>query len=134
MAAFIIVAALPAAAQQDSTAGYYLQSEKQIERKEAGTHNGGGETVAYRFFEKTPGSTLQLTRRILEKGAAIGYHLQKEEEIYYVLSGNGEMNVNGKIFPVKSGDAVLTLPGNSHGIRQTGAEPLVLIINYKKKG
>ena len=120
-------------AQQDSSKGYYIQSEKQIETLEPGSHKGGGTTTAYKFFKSIPGSKLQLTKRILHPGSAIGYHLQKEEEIYYILSGTGEMTMNGKTFPVKEGDAILTLPGNSHGLKQTGETDLVVIINYEKK-
>ncbi|RYY64760.1 MAG: cupin domain-containing protein, partial [Chitinophagaceae bacterium] len=95
--------------------------------------NGGGNSTAYRFFKNTPGSKLQLTKRVLQPGAAIGYHLQEDEEIYYILSGTGEMQMNGKAFAVKAGDAVMTMPGNYHGLAQTGKEPLVVIINYQKK-
>ena len=59
--------------------------------------------------------------------------LQKEEEIYYVVSGTGEMTINNKVFRVNAGDAILTLPGSSHGLKQTGTEDLVLIINYEKQ-
>lgn len=120
-------------AQQDGNNGYYVQTEKQIEATEPGSHNGGGTTTVYKFFKSIPGSKLQLTKRILDPGSSIGYHLQKEEEIYYILSGTGEMTMNGKTFPVKEGDAVLTMPGNSHGLKQTGSVPLVVIINYEKK-
>ena len=119
--------------EKDSTQGYYIETEKQIERREPGSYNGGGNTTAYSFFKQTPGSKLQLTKRILEPGAAIGYHLQKEEEIYYILSGTGEMQMNGRTFAVKAGDAVLTMPGNYHGLKQTGKEALTVIINYEKK-
>lgn len=84
---------------------------------EAGPHKGGGNTIAYHFFRKTPGSKLQLIRRILKPGSAIGYHLQKEEEIYYILNGTGEMNMNGKTFAVKAGDAIMTMPGNHPGLK-----------------
>ena len=122
-----------AKAQQDTTIHYYVQSEKQIAIEEAGPHKGGGNTTAHRFFKDVPGSRLQLTKRVLQPGAAIGYHLQKEEEIYYILSGTGEMTMNGKPFTVTAGDAVLTLPNNWHGLKQTGNAALVVIINYEKK-
>ncbi|MBC7936471.1 MAG: ChbG/HpnK family deacetylase [Rhizobacter sp.] len=112
---------------------YFVQSEKQIETEEIGPHKGGGSTTAYRFFQDIEGSKLQLTKRILQPGAAIGYHHQAKEEIYYILSGTGEMNMNGKKFPVKAGDAVITMPGNYHGLVQTGKAALVLIINYEKR-
>lgn len=40
------------------------------------------------------------------------------------------MTMNGKTFPVSAGDAVLTRPGSSHGIKPVGDDSLTLIINY----
>ena len=67
---------------------------------------------------------------MLQPGSAIGYHSQKEDEVYYIISGVGEMQMNGKTFPVKAGDAILTRPGSSHGLKQTGKDDLVIIITY----
>jgi mannose-6-phosphate isomerase-like protein (cupin superfamily) len=113
--------------------GYLLEHEQQIARDEPGPHNGGGSTSAYLFFSKASGSKLVFRKRVLHLGAAIGYHLQKEEEIYYVVSGQGEMKMNGKVFQVNAGDAILTYQGSSHGLKQTGKDDLVLIINYNKQ-
>jgi mannose-6-phosphate isomerase-like protein (cupin superfamily) len=41
------------------------------------------------------------------------------------------MTVDGKAFEVGPGDAILTRPGSSHGLKQTGEEDLVIMINYK---
>ena len=103
-----------------------------IARGEPGTHNGGGRTVGYSFFDKTPGLTLVFRKRALKPGSAIGYHEQHEDEIYYVLSGHGVMTVDGKAFDVEPGTAVLTRPGSSHGIKQAGTDDLVLLINYEQ--
>jgi mannose-6-phosphate isomerase-like protein (cupin superfamily) len=35
----------------------------------------------------------------LHKGAAIGYHLQKTDEVYYFTGGEGVMTINGNRFP-----------------------------------
>lgn len=113
--------------------GYILEHEKNIAVNEPGPHNGGGNSTAHKFFKAATTSKLQFTKRILHPGSAIGYHLQKEEEIYYIVSGTGEMTMNGDIFTVTTGDAILTLPGNSHGLKQTGKDDLVVIINYEKK-
>jgi mannose-6-phosphate isomerase-like protein (cupin superfamily) len=56
--------------------------------------------------------------------------MQREDEIYYFLSGTGVMTLDGKPYEVHGGMAVLTRPGSSHGLKQTGTEDLVLIINY----
>jgi mannose-6-phosphate isomerase-like protein (cupin superfamily) len=112
--------------------GYIVQHEADIAKTEPGTHNGGGQTVGYSFFDKTPGLTLVFRKRALKPGSAIGYHEQKEDEIYYVLSGRGVMTADGKTFDVGPGTAILTRPGSSHGIKQAGTEDLVLLINYEQ--
>ena len=76
--------------------------------------------------------TLVFRKRALKPGSSIGYHLQAEDEIYYVLSGRGSMTIDGKTFDVGSGDAILTRPGSSHGLKQVGNEDLVLMINYEQ--
>ena len=114
-----------------STQPYILEHENDIAKNEAGTHNGGGRTVGYSFFSKADGLKMVFRKRVLHPGSAIGYHLQKEDEIYYIISGTGEMQMNGKNFPVKAGDAILTRPGSSHGLKQTGKGDLVIIINYE---
>ena len=43
------------------------------------------------------------------------------------------MTIDGKSFEVGPGAAVLTRPGSSHGLKQTGAEDLVILINYEQK-
>ena len=85
------------------------------------------------FFAEVPDNKLAFRKRVLHPGSAIGYHLQQEDEIYYVLSGTGEMIMNEKTFVVSAGDAILTRPGSSHGLKQTGKEDLVIIINYQLK-
>jgi mannose-6-phosphate isomerase-like protein (cupin superfamily) len=49
-----------------------------------------------------------------------------------VLSGRGRMTIDGKEFDVVPGDAVLTRPGSSHGLKQVGNEDLVILINYEQ--
>lgn len=130
----IITAALfilPAFAGKHQQQTYLLEHEKDIVRNEPAPHDGGGTSTVYNFFSKANNS-LVFRKRVLHKGAAIGYHLQKEEEIYYILGGVGEMTMNNKKFTVTAGDGILTFGGSSHGLKQTGNEDLVLIISYKK--
>ena len=113
--------------------GYIVQNDSEVQRTEPGPHSGGGQTIGYSFFEKTPKLGLIFRKRALKPGSAIGYHLQTEDEIYYVLSGRGVMTADGKSFDVGPGTAVLTRTGSSHGLKQTGAEDLVILINYEQK-
>jgi mannose-6-phosphate isomerase-like protein (cupin superfamily) len=126
----------PAASAQEhgqvTPGGYVLERDKDVARNEPGTHNGGGQTVGYSFFSRTPNLRLVFRKRSFKPGSAIGYHVQREDEIYYVLSGKGLMKVDGKEFEVGPGDAVLTRPGSSHGLKQVGKEDLVILINYEQ--
>jgi mannose-6-phosphate isomerase-like protein (cupin superfamily) len=120
-------------ARKTQQAGYILEHEKELAKQEPGPHSGGGNSIAHNFFAAAKDCKLVFRKRILQPGSAIGYHLQKEDEIYYIVSGTGVMKMNGETFPVKAGDGILTRPGSSHGLTQTGKEDLVVIINYEKK-
>jgi len=120
-------------AQKPVPGGYVVELDSEIQRTEPGPHTGGGQTTAYSFFEKTPKLDLIFRKRALKPGSAIGYHLQTEDEIYYVLSGHGTMTADGKSFDVGPGTAVLTRTPRQHGLKQTGTEDLVIIINYEQK-
>lgn len=114
--------------------GYILEHDADVKREGPAPHNGPGRSTGYGFFEKAnPPFKLAFRKRVLHPGAAIGYHLQKEDEVYYILSGTGIMQMNGNEFVVKAGDGILTRPGSSHGLKQTGKEDLVLMINYEKQ-
>ena len=117
--------------QQDK--GYILDHEKDIATNDIGPHNGGGKSTAYPFFGKFKGNKVTFRKRILHPGSSIGYHLQEEQEIYYILNGNGNLQMNGKGIPVTTGDAILTLPGSSHGIKPAGNEDLTMLIVYQNK-
>ena len=110
--------------------GYILEHEKDLAKEQPSPHNGEGMSTGYSFFANARGLKLAFRKRVLKPGSSIGYHLQKEDEIYYIESGTGIMKMNNESFTVKTGDAVLTRPGSSHGLQQTGNDELVVIINY----
>jgi len=129
----LITFAFGAKAQSNDTSKYMLQNDIEVAKKEPGTHKGGGETIGYNFFGDARNLKTAFRKRTLKAGSSIGYHLQKEDEIYYVISGNGTMQMNGKTFPVKPGDAILTRPGSSHGIKPNNDNDLTILIVYEKK-
>ena len=112
--------------------GYVIQRDKDVAKDEPGPHNGGGPSTGYIFFEKVPDLKFSFRKRVLHRGAAIGYHLQATDEVYYIIGGTGKMTMNGNDFPVKSGDAILTRGGSSHGLVQTGAGDLTIVITFQK--
>ena len=113
--------------------GYIVQHDAEIAKSEPGTNNGGGQTIGYSFFDKTAGMHFVFRKRVLKPGAGIGYHEQHEDEVYYVLSGRGVMTLDDKPVKVEPGTAILTRPGSSHGLKQTGAQDLVVLIAYEIK-
>ena len=115
------------------TEGYILEHDAEVAKPGPAPHGGPGRSTGYSFFEKAADFKQIFRKRVLHPGAAIGYHPQKEDEVYYILSGEGVMQMNGKEFPVKPGDAILTRPGSSHGLKQTGNGDLTLIIVYEKQ-
>ena len=119
------------AMQKPAPGGYLIEHDADVAKTEPGTHNGGGQTVGYSFFSKVPKLGLVFRKRALKPGSGIGLHEQKEDEIYYVLSGTGTMTLDGKTVNVTPGTAVLTRTGSSHSLRQTGSEDLVILINYE---
>src|SRR5215212_10466842 len=112
-------------AQGTPKGGFIVQHDAEIAKNEPGTHNGGGQTIGYSFFDKTPGMKFVFRKRAFHPGSGVGHHEQHEDEIYYVLSGTGVMTVDGKTVEMPAGTAVLTRPGSSHSFKQTGADDVV---------
>ncbi len=69
----------------------------------------------------------------LKPGTSLGVHRHKNEsEIYFVLQGRGEYSDNGEVYEIHTGDAVICLDGDEHGVSNSGPEDLVfaaLVIN-----
>jgi mannose-6-phosphate isomerase-like protein (cupin superfamily) len=119
------------AMQKPTPGGYVVETDREVAKEEPGTHNGGGQTIGYSFFRNVPNLELVFRKRALKPGSGIGLHEQKEDEIYYVLSGRGQMTLDGKTVDITPGTAVLTRTGSSHSLKQVGSEDLVILINYE---
>lgn len=115
------------------TEGYVLERDTGVAKNEPGPHDGGGPSTSYIFFDKVPDLKFSFRKRVLHKGAAIGYHLQRTDEVYYIIGGTGKMTINEHTFAVKRGDAILTRGGSSHSLAQKGATDLTIIITYQKE-
>jgi len=65
----------------------------------------------------------------LMPGDSIGYHPHvTNEDVYVIVSGEGSFkDKDGKDKPVKAGDITIVRKGESHGIANTGKEPLVIL-------
>lgn len=69
-----------------------------------------------------------------EPGCEVGFlHTHKtHEELYFFLSGKGEFQVDGEVFPVGEGSVVRVAPAGKRTIRNNGTEPLIMIcVQYR---
>ncbi len=91
---------------------------------------GGKGTVKVEnwFAPEAFGAKVRLCARLtVPPGGSIGTHSHEaEDEIYIVLSGQGFIIEDNSRTPVSTGDAILTGKGGSHGVENTGTEPLVI--------
>ena len=59
--------------------------------------------------------------------ATVPHHHAVTEEIYYIISGTGDMTLGDESRPVSPGDAIAIPPGMRHTIRNTGPAELVFL-------
>jgi mannose-6-phosphate isomerase-like protein (cupin superfamily) len=61
----------------------------------------------------------------LPAGGVSGEHVHsRTEELYFILSGIGMMIIDGREYPVGTGDLILTGLGTRHGLRNVGTHEL----------
>lgn len=88
-----------------------------------------GSTVRELMHPAVHGNAAQsLAEAVVAPGAATLLHRHRSsEELYCFTRGEGEMRLGDDRFTVRAGDTVCIPPGTPHALRNTGAEPLVLL-------
>ena len=104
--------------------------EQKVVKQEPPPHGAIGMSTAYRISDVVPNRSMEFRKRVLHPGAAIGVHPIAHDEVYYVLSGEGEVVSDGQAAQLGPGMAAYLYTGANVGIKQLGKEPLVLIISY----
>lgn len=105
--------------------------EADTRREEPPPHGAIGMSTAFRISDAVPSPrAMEFRRRVLHPGAAIGEHLIDHDEVYYVLSGRGEVVSDGVKATLEPGMAAYLYRGAVVGIAQVGEAPLNLIISY----
>ena len=64
----------------------------------------------------------------LEKGKTIESHRDPMEEIYFVLSGEGEMSVDEETRHVRPGDATWIPAGSAHSLTNSSEKDLLILV------
>ncbi|MBP3299571.1 MAG: cupin domain-containing protein [Muribaculaceae bacterium] len=87
------------------------------------------------FGGKAVGATGgEFSLQVFAPGQETGFlHTHKNhEELYFFLAGNGEFQVDGKVFPVEEGSVVRVSPAGRRSVRNNGTEPLVMLcVQYR---
>lgn len=102
-------------------------------RREVGKsrHGGRGDIENWHLFESEDWeSNLTIIGfDVLPPGTSIAEHPHyNEEKLYLVLEGTGIAIVDGEEQAVASGDAIPLRAGSSHGIRNSGTEPMMILV------
>lgn len=72
--------------------------------------------------------------QVFQPGTETGFlHTHKtHEELYFFLSGAGEFQVDGQVFPVDEGSVVRVAPAGKRSVRNNGTAPLVMLcVQYR---
>lgn len=57
---------------------------------------------------------------------------RNHEELYFFLSGEGQFQVDGNVFPVGEGSVVRVAPAGRRSVRNNGTAPLVMLcVQYR---
>jgi len=120
----------PPAAPGARRSRYVLKRDADVMVKEPAPHQGVGETTAYRYFDELGNAGLIFRKRALHRGAANGVNVLAHDEVFYVLRGQGELEVDGERLALEPGTAVFIYRGATIVLRQLGDDDLVVIIAY----
>jgi mannose-6-phosphate isomerase-like protein (cupin superfamily) len=69
-----------------------------------------------------------LASATLEKGKKIETHVDPMEEIYFIMSGEGEMTVGDETRPVVRGDAIWIPAGSAHSLLNAGQDKCFILV------
>ncbi len=76
----------------------------------------------------------EFSYQVFLPGQETGFlHTHKDhEELYFFLSGAGEFQVDGHIFPICEGSVVRVAPAGKRSVRNNGTTPLIMLcLQYK---
>ncbi|WP_343476546.1 cupin domain-containing protein [Pseudomonas aeruginosa] len=94
-------------------------------------HDGVGRVFACRALSGAIGIGLNFLDFVgIPPGCSIGRHRHgpSDSEIYIVVSGSGEMLLDGERFAVEPGAVLINTPQGEHELRNTGTTLLKLVV------
>ncbi len=67
-------------------------------------------------------------------GGQVPAHDHVQEEVYYVIAGQGEIEIDGETQAVREGEAVYVPSGKMHNLRNPGTRDMTFIFIYSPAG
>jgi len=67
-------------------------------------------------------------------GGSVPGHTHSQEEIYFIVRGNGVIEIDGEETPVAADSYAAILPGQKHSLRNAGNKDLIMLFCYAPKG
>jgi len=94
----------------------FIAQDQAIVREIVSPRNSSVKNQSFAEITIPPGSS------VLEH-----YHI-KTEELYFVISGEGQMFIEGEFRTIGKGDAVVILPGQRHKVSNNGKIDFVMFV------
>jgi quercetin dioxygenase-like cupin family protein len=93
-------------------------------------HDGQGRIASARVIaDPSGGGAAWVDLVVVPPGCSIGEHTHgADQETYVIVDGSATMVVDGHDILVGAGDVIVNRPGGTHGLRNTGADPLRLVV------
>ncbi len=67
-------------------------------------------------------------------GGAVPLHTHEQEEVYFIATGEGAIEIDGVQEPVKAGSYVYLKPACTHTLRNGGSGNMIMLFCYAPKG
>ena len=67
-------------------------------------------------------------------GGQVPAHDHVQEEVYYVLQGDGEIEIEGEVKAIREGEAVYVPSGSKHNLRNPGKKDMTFLFVYSPAG
>jgi quercetin dioxygenase-like cupin family protein len=76
------------------------------------------------------GNTASLGYSVFTPGCVTAMVSHETEEVAYVLSGSGELRLDGESVPFAAGQGLFVPPGVWHAVANTGQEDVVMVFGF----
>ena len=122
----LMALAAPAIAQDAPAGKMTVIDGDAVKRDEPPPHGNIGMSTAYRYSDTVPGRAMEFRKRVLHVGAAIGAHRIEHDEVYYVLSGEGELTAGEEAYDAAPGTWLRMAANERHSV--VARTPMVIAL------